>query len=242
MKTSAARAGLSKSEDIAAEIESDIVSGRLPNGTRLDSENALVARFSASRNTVRKGLEDLASRGLIVTRNGIGSFVTFSGQTIDSQLGWSRALERVGSGTETEILQLAVLSDGALAESLGLESNEFLALDRVRRLTDSGQAISLERSRVPLVPELRDLPLRGLIENSLNSSLAAVGLYPNHGEEWAEVSELGTADARILGRRRGASYLRLRRLSRTADERIMEHVVSLLDPRYFGLHLSFGPP
>jgi GntR family transcriptional regulator len=42
-----------------------------------------VRRFDVSRNTVRKGLEALTGKGLITTRVGIVSFVTFNGSMID---------------------------------------------------------------------------------------------------------------------------------------------------------------
>ena len=75
--------GASKSQLIAAALESEIRAGKVSRGDLLDSETALVRRFEVSRNTVRRGLEILAGKGLITTRTGIGSFVTYEGETID---------------------------------------------------------------------------------------------------------------------------------------------------------------
>ena len=56
-----------KFERIAACIEADILSGKVPFGDALASEAALVSRFSVSRNTIRKSVALLAEKGLIST-------------------------------------------------------------------------------------------------------------------------------------------------------------------------------
>src|SRR5207244_3549114 len=104
----------------------------------------------------------------------------------------------------------------------------------------TGRAISLERSRVPLVRALDEVLARGLTEGSLSRTLAEAGLRPQSGEEWAELTLLGTADAQVLGRRRGVPFLRTRRLTRSRTGQTIEHVVSLLDPGRFRLHLRFA--
>ena len=63
--------GAPKPEQIASVLEQEIRSGVLVFGDRLQSENELVQRFAVSRNTLRKGLEELNSRGLITTKVGI---------------------------------------------------------------------------------------------------------------------------------------------------------------------------
>ncbi|WP_246795320.1 GntR family transcriptional regulator [Burkholderia perseverans] len=230
--------GRSKAHMVAAALERDILSGRLPHGGQLESESELVERFAVSRNTVRKGLDLLTTSGLITRRGGIGSFVTFHGQTIDGSLGWSTALERAGGSTQTKLLQLAIVDDEALAHELGLASPRFVAIDRMR-LMGEGAAISLERSRLPFSDELAALPLEGLVGGSLYRTLAQHGIVADHGEQWAEVVALEADDAKRLKRRAGTPFLRSRRLTRDRDDRIMEYVVSLLDPAHFALHLEF---
>lgn len=232
----------SKSRGVASALEAEIRRGRLPRGARLQSEHQLARRFAVSRNTVRKGLEELAQRGLIATHSGIGSFVTFDSRTIDNSMGWSRALAEAGVVLDTDLLCLAPVRDATLAAELGLADDRFVAIDRVRRLADGGRAISLERARVPAVPALADLPDRGLTDGSLSRTLAGAGLIPATGEEWAELCRLDRADAALLGRRAGAPFLRTRRLTRDAEGQPVEHVVSLLDPERFRLHLRFAEP
>lgn len=235
----AERLAAGKSEQIATVLEQEIRSGRLGYGARLQSEHQLVERFRVSRNTVRKGLEELSSRGLITTRIGIGSFVTFDGKTINDAIGWSRALADAGARVETRTLRIELVEDVALARGLGLADSAFIAVDRMRSLADTGRAISIERSRLPFLPELEDVPLRGLRDGSLHETMRAAGLVPDHGEEWADIHRLDAADAALLGYDEGTAFLRTRRLARAADGRPIEHVVSLLDPAHFALHLEF---
>ena len=95
-----------KPERVAEAPERDIPSGKLRFGTRLQSEIELVRRFAVSRTTVRRGLETLAGKGLIVTRMGIGSFVSFDGRILDNALGWTRALAGRKGAIETCVLRI----------------------------------------------------------------------------------------------------------------------------------------
>ena len=231
--------GTGKPEQIATVLENEIRSGVLGFGDRLQSENELVQRFSVSRTTVRKGLEELSSRGLITTKVGIGSFVTFDGKTVDDAVGWSRALADAGANAETRTLRLEIIEDAALAAKLEIGNFSFIAVDRLRTNADDGHAISIERSRLPLSAELEDVPLRGLREGSLHQTLRSAGLVPDHGEEWADIEMLNAEDAAILGCAPGTAFLRTRRLTRAADGRAIEYVTSLLNPAHFALHLEF---
>ncbi|RNG20690.1 GntR family transcriptional regulator [Streptomyces botrytidirepellens] len=230
-----------KHQRIAGVLAREIHSGALEPGSRLPGEHALTRRFAVSRNTVRQALDELSKRGLISTHAGVGSFVTFDGGLLDNRLGWTRALADQGARVSTEVLRLEAVRDERLAGELGIEGAEFLALDRLRILSE-GTPVSLERSRVPLLPALADVPLRGLVDGSLTKTLAAAGVRATHGDEWASVSGLDADQAALLRRAEGDLFLRTRRVSRGADGRVVEHVTSLLDPARFQLHLGFGEP
>src|SRR5258707_7713052 len=65
-----------KYQQIADRLRDQIDSGALQPGERLPSEPDLVTQFDASRNTVRLALALLTNQGLVVTRQGLGTFVT----------------------------------------------------------------------------------------------------------------------------------------------------------------------
>jgi GntR family transcriptional regulator len=60
---------------IETELRAEITGGLLNPGEMLPSESQLMARFSASRETVRKSLKGLEYEGLLYTRPGKGYFV-----------------------------------------------------------------------------------------------------------------------------------------------------------------------
>ena len=231
--------GAPKSVRIAHALECEIRSGTLRRGEALASENAMVKRFSVSRNTVRKSLEILACKGLITTTNGIGSFVTFDGRTIDDRAGWSLALASGEVHMSTRILLLA-RGPMALPDSPVAKGTDCLVADRLRVRDDSGQGVSLERSRMPWRKELEGVPEHGLLNGSLNATLKARGLTVCSGVQWANVLvKLPATDAELMARTPGDPMLRLRRLTRAADHTVIEYVESTLDPGLFGLHIEF---
>ena len=231
--------GAPKSVRIADILETEIRSGTLGNGAALESENALVERFAVSRNTVRRGLEILNDKGLITTKRGIGSFVTFGGKTIDDQGGWSIAL----SSSETELAtRILTLSRGRmdLPACPAVFPGDCLIVDRLRFRVATGQGVSLERSRIMWRPSFEDILTQGLSSGSLTKTLQKQGMSVASGDEWASVlPALSDGDARLMGRRAGDPMLFLRRLTRETDRSVVEYVESTLDPDLFGLHMVF---
>src|ERR1700758_4457466 len=65
----------SRYRDIARKLQREIRLGRTDIGDLLPTETELMARYSASRQTVREGLRILMDQGLIVRRAGLGSVV-----------------------------------------------------------------------------------------------------------------------------------------------------------------------
>jgi len=228
-----------KRQAIADELRAEIRSGAYRNGSLLPGENELAQRFAVSRGTVRRALDALAEEELIDTRTGVGSFVTFDGQELGDNPSWGRALTVTGTVNRTDILRAEIVRDPELAASVSASGMDFLALDRVRRLED-GTAVSLERSRVPAVGRVADVPFDGLVDDSLTQTMQAAGLLPAQGDEWIAVTTLDDADAALMGRRPGEAFLHAVRIARDADGRFVEKVVSLLDPQRFRLHLTFG--
>ncbi len=232
--------GLSKSMQVAQTLEREIRSGQVLHGDLLASEAELMRRFSVSRNTVRKGLEQLARQGMITTRSGIGSFVTYDGQMIDNALGWTLALAREESEIETRLLDLSRGASALGADKLGSGMADALCLDRLRVLSETGLGISLERSRLPWQTAFEEVLRQGLPDGSLSRVLANSGLGVASGEEWAEVlPSLSEDDAALMARPAGTPMLLMKRLTRSAGGTVIEYVESLLDPERFGLHLTF---
>ncbi|WP_372594817.1 GntR family transcriptional regulator [Actinotalea sp.] len=226
-----------KHEEVAAVLEEEIRTGRLGRGGRLPGEHALAAQFDVSRTTVRHALARLDREGLIATRPGKGSFVVYDGAPLDARRGWAVAFQERGIEIEVEVLRLEVVTDRGLAEALGRESAEFVAVDRIRRVV-GGPAVSYERSRVPALGALLDLPERGLVDGSLTATLAAAGLIAGQGEQWVRGGRLDGEESVALGRSTDDWFLHTTLTVRTPGGSLVEHVRSSLDPEHFQLHLE----
>lgn len=234
------RPGIPKAEMVARTLEREIREGRFGHGDQLESAGGLMRRFSVSRNTVRRGLEILAQQGLITTRTGIGSFVTYDGTTIDSNLGWTVALSRGSGSVETRLMSLCRGPSMSADLRLQRENGDYLCLDRLRFCNSEEIGISLERSRLPWREAFEPLLESGLIGDSLNRTLGEMQLAAASGQEIAGVIPALTAvDASIMKRSPGAPMLRLERVTHCADGSVLEYVESVLDPERFGLRIDF---
>ncbi len=228
-----------KHQQIAGVLEREIRAGKVPRGHQLPGETSLAERFSVSRNTVRAALSELGRAGLISTHSGKGSYVTFDGRPVNVRLGWARALEEQGVTTQVAVLALDTVSDPALAEELQETSDRFVRIERLRSIV-GGPAISYETSRVPATVEFVSRATPAATSGSLTRLLTDSGLVPVTGQQWVEVRHLTDAEARLLSRTPGESFLWSRCVTRTADGDLVENVESLLDPAHFRLHFQFS--
>ncbi len=225
---------------VARTLEREIREGRVGHGEQLESAGELMRRFSVSRNTVRRGLEILTQQGLITTRTGIGSFVTYDGTTIDSNLGWTVALSSGAGTVETHLLAFVRGPSAGADKRLATQNGDYLCLDRLRYCVSDNKGISLERSRLPWRPEYESLLDVGLSGGSLNQTLSELGLASASGQEVAGViPALSADDAEQMKRAPGAPMLRLERVTHCADGSVLEYVESILDPDRFGLRIDF---
>jgi len=64
------------SDDIVERIETLILEGTLKPGEKLPAERALAEEFGVSRPSLREALQKLAARGLLVSRQGGGTFIS----------------------------------------------------------------------------------------------------------------------------------------------------------------------
>jgi GntR family transcriptional regulator len=229
-----------KHQQITEVLAKEIRSGHRSAGEQLPGEHALAQRFGVSRTTVRAALAELNEAGLIATRTGKGSYVLYDGRPLDDRLGWAHALAVQGIDTRVRTLAVQEVHDADLARQITLDSPTFVRVDRTRELIADGSVISYERSCLPPVPGVRELPRRGLDDRSLTEVMRRAGLRPDHGEQRLAGRRIDTREAEVLRRAPGDWFLDTRRTSRAADGSFVEHVVSLLDPDHFQLSLEFG--
>ena len=106
-------------EAIYTRLRSQIFSGKFRPGDLLPSENQLCGEFSASRETVRKGLKELEREGLIFSRPKIGYFVSTPNHS-SFTLTFTEEFE--GCSTQYSDIH-GILPDGFIQEKLGVEAS-----------------------------------------------------------------------------------------------------------------------
>jgi GntR family transcriptional regulator len=227
-----------KHERIVSVLGSEIRNGELRRGTQLPGEVSLARRFAVSRTTVRSALADLNAAGLITTHNGKGSYVLYDGRPLDARLGWAKAFAANGVAAQARIVKIAADRRPDLADSLSLGDPDFIVVERIRELA-TGEAISWERSWIPAVGRLRDLPGAGLANISLTEALASVGLFADHGTQRVGGRQITGAEAAVLRREPGTWFLKMDHTCWSATDEFVEHVECLLDAHHFELSLAF---
>ena len=61
--------------ELVVRLTDDITSGKIPPGSRLPTEQELIAATGVSRTVVREAVAALRADGLVITRQGVGAFV-----------------------------------------------------------------------------------------------------------------------------------------------------------------------
>lgn len=86
--------GRTLSEQLADSIMKLIQEGSYRAGDKLPTEKELCARLGAGRNTVREALKLLASKNVVVIRQGAGTFVSEKQGVADDPFGFSMVSDR----------------------------------------------------------------------------------------------------------------------------------------------------
>ncbi|MEU1419225.1 GntR family transcriptional regulator [Kitasatospora sp. NPDC005751] len=127
----------SKREQVAKRLHADIIGGTYAAGSTLPSEQELMQKHSASRDTVRAALKDLEALGVVVRRRGLRRQV--AGATGEADLAYLRTAARIREDIESGTYRLGAVLPGA--ETLGRTYG-------VSRPTVSAALDQLERSGV----------------------------------------------------------------------------------------------
>jgi GntR family transcriptional regulator len=159
-------------------LKNDVAVGVYPAGGRIPSEQALCDRYGVSRVTVRKAMLDLVQEGLLVRRQGKGTFVADARLTRDLQhiTSFSDACAGMGRTASSRVIELGrELARREDVERLCVSADaEVIQLCRLRLCDD--EPVMVEYNRFPVACDfLEREPLTG----SLYDLLRAHGLVPS---------------------------------------------------------------
>ncbi|MDX2969724.1 GntR family transcriptional regulator [Kribbella solani] len=207
---------------LVARLRSD-----LRPGDRMPSEDELIGEFGVSRITVRRAVQNLVARGLVVTRPGRGSYVAVPRitQPLTELTGFVEDMEANGLAATARVLTVQEIpAPPGARRALELPLGSVVTfIERVRLA--NGHPISFDRTY--LVPDLGRLVARDDLANEPVFAL----LEQRHDTPLVEATyalNAVTADPEIaaaLETPEGSAVLRIERTSYTHDDRPVDYEV-----------------
>ncbi len=183
---------------LSAFLERAIKSGDLAEGAPLPPEREIAQIADLSRVTVRKAIEVLAEKNLVVQRRGSGTFIAPHMQKLEHSLSrltsFTEDMKRRGKSSTSEIIASGLIEPSPEdIVALGLRSGELVTrVERLRRA--DGVPLAIERSAVP-----RDiLPNPDDVTTSLYDALDRLGKRPVRAIQRISATKLTREQAALL--------------------------------------------
>jgi GntR family transcriptional regulator len=198
---------------IAADLRDRIRSGELAPGSAIGSEAELAARFGVSRGTVRQSLASLRGEGLISGGQGRRSVVARSmlAQSFDKLVSFTSWAESLGLEPSARTLELTRRPADA-GDALALELDEGTEIFQYRRLRLlAGEPAMLEVSSF-IEPIGRLLLDCDLDHGSVYTQLGELGVVFYEARQWIAAIAADAEQSELLGVRRRAPLLQVRRI------------------------------
>jgi DNA-binding GntR family transcriptional regulator len=207
---------------VAQHLEQMIESGELPMGTRLENEIDLADQLGLSRQTMRRAIEYLVGRGLLLRKRGIGTHVVQAKVTREVELtSLYDDLAKTGQDPSTTVVSFGTEpAPDALAAELGLAAGTPVYV--FERLRFAGaEPLALMRNHVP--EHLMRLSAADLEAQGLYNLFRANGISMRIAKQSIGARAATAAEARALGERKGAPLLTMERSAYDEQGRAVEH-------------------
>lgn len=200
-------------QQLKAAIEDRILSGEWLPGTQVPSERELCEQYQISRITVRQALSALVLEGRLLRTQGRGTFV--ASPRIEQQLtqltGFTQDMQARGKRPSAQVLEANRISAlPNVARALKIKVGDSVIMLKRLRLADE-EPVAIETA---YLPESR---CQGLLkEKFATRSLYDIltkkyNLKPVRAMQQMEAIACPVAEAKLLGTRRGAPVLYIRR-------------------------------
>jgi DNA-binding GntR family transcriptional regulator len=207
---------------VAQELQRLIASGEIEAGTRLDNEIVLADQLGVSRPTMRRAIQYLVERGLLVRKRGVGTQVVRTSVQRPLELS-SLYDDLVLAGRQPRTTVLAVgtgPAEGEVATALGIDpGSPIVHLQRLRLADD--EPIALMTNYLPA--DLVDLTTADLETRGLYELLRMAGVHIRIANQSIGARNATAAEARLLGETRGAALLTMTRTAYDDVGRAVEY-------------------
>jgi DNA-binding GntR family transcriptional regulator len=196
---------------LAQQLEQAIRVGTLAPGQRLDNELQLAERFGLSRPTMRRAIQELVDKGLLVRKRGVGTQVV-RGQ-VNRRVELTSLyddLRRDGQRPTTRVLSVdrAEPAPDEVAATLNLpRRTPVLRLVRLR--SAAGRPLAIMRNWLPL--EVADFADADLAAHGLYELMRASGVHLRIAQQRIGARPASAEEATLLGEQPGAPLLTMER-------------------------------
>lgn len=165
--------------DIAEQLIQDILAGKYP--VKLPTEQVLMDRYQASRNTIRKALDVIFAHGLVRRVQGSGYYVIDhseqSSAVLNMSIGFDQTAMVKGGPLKSKVVKFALIPATAALARRGNVAVGDPVYQVVRLRYLKGQLYDLEESYFPqiIVPHLSEEIAAGSIFTYLRNTYDMVG-------------------------------------------------------------------
>jgi GntR family transcriptional regulator len=205
-----------------------LTSGEWTAGERLPSETELAAQYGVARMTIRQAVGALASEGIVVRRQGLGTFAIgrLPPRPADELLSFTEELRRQGHEVQTKLINAAVEQPPSVARTaLQLGENAATVMIRRARLVD-GCPIVIQNSWLPYARFAgldADPPLDGSLYAMLESRY---GVRIVRAKQVFTATVVDETDAALLELEPAAPVLRTVRTTYDSSNLVVEFGIS----------------
>ncbi len=223
---------------VSRQIQAAIEAGQLAPGDRLENEISLADRWGLSRPTMRRAIQELVDKGLLVRRRGIGTQVVHGPVKRPMDLtSLFDDLARSDQKPATQVLDRELVPAPApVAERLGVPvGTQVLHLRRVR--TARGEPLAVLRNWLPadLAPVLTAEALEG---RGLYELMRGTGVHLRIATQRIGARRATAAEARLLTVRKGAPLLTMERVTYDGSGRAVELGSHVYDPETYVIEMT----
>lgn len=222
---------------VASRLEGAIRDQTLPPGARLENEIALAQRLGLSRPTIRRAIQDLVDKGLLVRRRGIGTQVVQGKVTRNVELtSLYEDLSRLGQKPETVVLDRSEAeATPAMGDALGVPAGSpVLHLERLR--SSDGVPIAILDNVLPA--EFLDLDPDELARHGLYQLLRARGITMRVAKQRIGARAATAEEAELLDLDTGAPVLTMTRTAYDSSGRAVEYGAHCYRPDLYSFEIT----
>lgn len=233
--------GTSLHRQLFTVLRDQIFRGVFRAGSVIPKEDELCSQFGVSRITVRRALADLEAQGLVLKRQGRGTFVSETLPPVRrvATVGYLEVLHRVADETQVEVLSLERQYAAAdIGEYLSLApEDQVMHVVRLRR--KGKKPVMITEAWVP-DRLLTKVDQQSLEEHALFELLLEQGVKFDRVVQEVTAIAATPEHARLLEAEVGQPMIKISRLIYDVDQQPIQYLVVVMTPERSRLLMDFS--